>query len=420
MGEDIFPNEIWFEIFSRIDIPQLMELRLVCCHFNELIESILNKHPAWKPMTDNKILYECLEHTMQRAYPYVLISHWMDIDDPVIWRGTYLSFMKWQKVLVNEPTIDAIVSTSNFGDVSCVCTFDKYIAIAYENGAIANYTVDDINQPFYLAYHGTGITQIEFWYSNGDVLVVSLGDNNDLKFWDLENKVEIATNGFFANSISSGECRHFCIGDMEGTLTSYERVGNFISPGSTKNLPLRETQQLIAHCYVGKNMKAMAYEESGTVLFVYWADIEGEKLTRFRFIQEKDWCRLPENINASFQRLIMPNITFFFAIGASSIGSTNYYENEWHEYNLAPHFGSNVRSIALHAQILIFGLDDGSIHLLYIRNYADVMDLEAKIQNSRKIEVDTEPIVDLTILEVDKKPCIVAVTEQKVHLVNFF
>lgn len=104
----------------------------------------------------------------------------------------------------------------------------------------------------------------------------------------------------------------------------------------------------------------------------------------------------------------------------NSIGSTNYYEDEWHEYNLAPHFGSNVRSIALHAQILMFGLDDGSIHLLYIQHYGHVMELEDRIQNSRKIEVDTEPIVDLTILEVDKKPCIVAVTEQKVHLVNFF
>ncbi|KAG8033925.1 hypothetical protein G9C98_008406 [Cotesia typhae] len=420
MGEEIFPNEIWLEIFNRIDIPQLMELRLVCRHFYELIERVLNRHPGWKSLADKKILYECLEHTMQRAYPYDLISHWMDIDDPVIWRGSYLSFMKWQKVLVNEPTKDAIVSTLNFGDVSCVCTFDKYISIAYENGAIANYTLDNINQPFYLAYHGTGIVQIEFWYSNGDVLVVSLGDNNDLKFWDLENKVEIATNGFFANSISSGECRHFCIGDMGGILTSYERVGNLISPGPTKNLELGENQQLIAHCLVGKNMKAMAYEEGGTVLSVYRGEIQGGKLIRFQYIQEKDWIRLPENINATFQRLVMPNITFYFGIGENSIGSTNYYEDEWHEYNLGPHFGSNVRSIALHAQILMFGLDDGSIHLLYISHYGHIMELEERIKNSRKIEVDTEPIVDLTILEVDKKPCIVAVTEQKVHLVNFF
>lgn len=104
----------------------MMELRLVCRHFYELIERVLNNHPGWKPLMDSKILYECLEQTMQRAYPYDLISHWMDIDDPVIWRGSYLSFMKWQKVLVNEPTKDAIVSTSNFGDVSCVCTFGEF------------------------------------------------------------------------------------------------------------------------------------------------------------------------------------------------------------------------------------------------------------------------------------------------------
>lgn len=43
-----------------------------------------------------------------------------------------------------------------------------------------------------------------------------------------------------------------------------------------------------------------------------------------------------------------------------SVGSTNYYEDEWNEFQLSDHFGSNVISMALHAQVLMFGLENGN------------------------------------------------------------
>ncbi|CAH2093569.1 unnamed protein product [Euphydryas editha] len=116
----------------------------------------------------------------------------------------------------------------------------------------------------------------------------------------------------------------------------------------------------------------------------------------------------------------MPTISFYFGIGENCIGSYCSNEREWYENNLGQYFGCNVKSIALQAQILMFGMEDGPIHLLHISHYGHVMELEERIKYSKKIEVGTEPIVDLTVLEVDKKPCIVAVTDPKVHLINFF
>ncbi|KAF9410623.1 hypothetical protein HW555_010353 [Spodoptera exigua] len=230
--EMIFPNEVWLEIFKKIDMQKLMELRLVCHQFYDLIEYLLNTNPEWKVLADETILYECLEMTMQRAYPYELVSHWMDIHDPVLWRGTYLSYKKWQKVLVNTFTQDTIDTTASFGNISCICTFDTFIAIAFDNGFIAVYSIDDISNPFYVANHGNDLVQVEFWYADGKVMVVSVGVDCALKFWDTQSKNEISSNGFFANSISSGECRHFCIGDMGGILTSYERVDNLYNIGT--------------------------------------------------------------------------------------------------------------------------------------------------------------------------------------------
>ncbi|CAH2093567.1 unnamed protein product [Euphydryas editha] len=422
MEEVTFPTEVWLEIFKKIDRTNLMELRLVCHNFYDMIEYLLNKNPVWKKVTDEIILDECLEMTMQRAHPYVLVSQWNEIEDPVLWRGTYLSFKKWQKVLINPHTKNTIVSTSNFGDISCICTFDKYIAIGFDNGSIANYTIDNISQPFYLANHGTRLIQVEFWYCNGDVLVVSVGDDFALKFWDLQNKIEITTSGFFANSINSGECRHFCIGNMGGILTSYDRVSKHtsISPGPTLDLELDYDELLIAHAVDGINMTAIVWQKGSTVEFFYLGVIEDGKLIDFTLAQVQEKNELPENLGASVKRLTMLTVSLFFIIGENCIGSTSSYENEWYEYNLVQHFGCNVKSTALHAQILMFGLEDGSIHLLYISHYDHVVELEERIKYSKKIEVDTEPIIDLTVLEVDKKPCIVAVTDQKVHLINFF
>ncbi|XP_075987299.1 uncharacterized protein LOC142983959 [Anticarsia gemmatalis] len=415
-----FPNEIWLEIFKKIDRPKLMELRLVCHQFYDLIEYLLNQSPEWKDLAHDTILYECLEMTMQRAYPYYLATHWLYIHDPVLWRGTYLSYKKWQKVLVNSHTKDTIVPEADLGTISCLSTFDKYIAISFHCGLIASYTVDDLSRPFYLANHGTSIKEVLFWYSDGNVMFVSLGDDCTMKFWDLQNKIEIVTDGFVANNISSGECRHFCIADKGGIVTSYERVGNRVLPGPTLELTLKDEQYIVAHVVDGKYMTAMAWDGRGTVQFVYTALIEGEKLIEFDTLQETRWKSLPTKLAYSLQRLSMPTATLFFGIGKDCIGSTNYYEKIWHEYNLSQHFGCNVRSIALHAQILMFGLEDGSIHLLYIPNHGHVRELEERIIHSKKIQVDTAPIVDLTVLEVDKKPCIVAVTIRKVHLLNFF
>lgn len=62
----------------------------------------------------------------------------------------------------------------------------------------------------------------------------------------------------------------------------------------------------------------------------------------------------------------------------------------------------------------------GAIHLLWIKDYQEILELQERIKNSRKIQVDDKPIVNISVLEVNKNPCIVAHTEEKVHLINFY
>ncbi|XP_057334225.1 uncharacterized protein LOC130673265 isoform X2 [Microplitis mediator] len=414
----MFPPEIWMIILKKLDRRKLMEMRLVSRFFYDIIEEYLEKNNIWRKLCDEDILFECKTLTMQRAYPYELVIHQNQVTDSALWRGTFFSHKAWRKAMGLQEKQDSIVPLSSLGEIKCICTFDKYIAIAFSLGTINVYTIDDINIPFYMATHENEVNQIEFWYSNGDLLVVSLDINHTLRFWDVNKHIEIATAGFFANSISTGECRHFCLAEMDGILTSYVKVDNQITAGPTLSFRL-QNEEVLGHCLDGKNMIALTYYEGHTKMYLYHGLIENGKLNRLVMDQENGFIELPDNLNNFLERVSIPTIIFYFVIGGVSIGSTSYYEEDWHEYQLAEYFGSDVISMALHSQILMFGLKNGAIHLLWINHYEEIMRLQETIKSSRKIQVDDKPIVNITVLEVDKKPCIVAHTEEKVHFISF-
>ncbi|XP_074106774.1 uncharacterized protein LOC141532359 [Cotesia typhae] len=410
-----FPCEIWLEIFKWINLPKLMELRLVCRLFYHMIEDNLNKNQEWRSLAYETLYNDCFHTTMQRAFPYHIVSE----DNPILWRGTYLSSKKWKKVMENEHK-DSIILVSSYSKISCIRTFDKYMSIALDSGVIENYTIDDLEMPYYLAHHNTYIKQIVFWYTNDEVLIVTVGQDNGLKFWDLQNKKEIVTTGFYANCINSGECRHFCIGEWNGILTSYEKIDNQITAGSKHDLRLNTNEKILDLATNDISMVILTYHDYKMNIYHYDAKLEGKRLTGFDIVYEPSEDNMAERLLSSLGEVLILTKTIYFIVADEKIATTHSTRPKWYNFNSTEYFKCRVRSIALHAQILMFGLEDGSIHLLHITCYYDLMKLRKRIRHSRKIMVDIIPIINLTILEVDKKPCIVATTERRVHLINFF
>ncbi|XP_044590252.1 uncharacterized protein LOC123268885 [Cotesia glomerata] len=419
--EDMFPVEIWMHIFEWIDLSKLMELRLVSRFFFNLIEYFLNKSPKWKELAESTIMFEFVNSTKQRAYPYYLGSNDSNINDPILWQGTYLSYKKWQKILGKEHEKDFIVPMSSCSRITCISTFDKYISIGLDDGFIENYSTDDLKTPFYIANCNIFIKQTAFWYTNDQVLVVIIGKDNTLKFLDLQNKVEISTPGFFANCINYGECRHFCIGDMDGILTCYEKFENNIIAGQTLNLNLREFEILLIHFSDGQTISALTYY-NGTTKFRYCQiTLESERVSSILHFTGTLPVTVPRVLRSTLKNIVALSNDFYLGIGKNKIGSTHYCYDKWYRIVLIKYFGCCITSIMIHAQILIFGLEDGSIHMLHFDHYNDILSLKKKkFRDAIKIEVDTVPIIKLNILETDKKPCIVASTESRVHLINFF
>ncbi|CAG5082745.1 Protein of unknown function [Cotesia congregata] len=177
-----------------------MELRLVCRLFYHLIEDNFNKNKEWISLAYTTLYSDCFHTTMWRAFPYHIVS---EEDNPILWRGTYLSSKKWKKVMENEHKKDSIILVSSYSKTSCIRTFE-------------NYTIDDLETPYYLAHHNTYIKQIVFWYTSYLHIVHS-----------------------------SGECRHFCIGEWDGISTSYEKIDNQITAGSKHDLRSNTNEKIL-------------------------------------------------------------------------------------------------------------------------------------------------------------------------------
>ncbi|XP_044581868.1 uncharacterized protein LOC123263300 isoform X1 [Cotesia glomerata] len=426
-------NSLWKKIFEKLDFRTFVGLRMVNQEFCKEVKKHLYELEIWRLMCYEQTLFDCRTMTMARRFPYELITHQSEVDNQDLWRGTYSSFKKWAKVIESPQNTQLMLSVSHLRtNITCVTTFDKYLLISFENGDMNcyDYSAIDKNVPVFTVHRNHRILQCEFWYCtsrstrhSAKLIIIAKDIRNHLSFWDLKQKQRLFAGDCKADSICTGEGRHFCIAQYDGILTSYElNSEDQIVPGAVYELNLRQNELVVNLCIDGKFITAMSMMlkggRIGTILYFLAAIIKDNKISHFELEQEKDWLMLPEDLY-EMQRLVMPTITFFFGLAESKIGSTNFYENKWHDYDIESILGSRVTAVALHAQILIIGLHNGDIHFLHIENYMDIVNIEKRITSSAATNISSKPIIDLIIIEYQQNPSIVATTKDEVILINF-
>ncbi|KAH0555595.1 hypothetical protein KQX54_020308 [Cotesia glomerata] len=149
--------------------------------------------------------------------------------------------------------------------------------------------------------------------------------------------------------------------------------------------------------------------------------MEGNRLSNISPIARSRSFYMPRSLRPVLDNVVPVASSTYFGIRKNKIGSTHFRVHKWYRIALTEYFGCSITSVMIHAEILIFGLEDGSIHMIHIGHYNDILSLgKQNLINATKIQVDTEPIIKLNVLEVDKKPCVVSSTESRIHLINFF
>lgn len=122
----MFPEEIWEEIFKRIDdVDDLIKLQSVCLNFNKWIQRLLDRDIYWKKYCQD-IPDECSYAILNKVFPDLVHDvdvSWQDIIDNYRWRKIYMSRKKWNSCLKRKPFIDSVKNFPSFSKYECItCT----------------------------------------------------------------------------------------------------------------------------------------------------------------------------------------------------------------------------------------------------------------------------------------------------------
>ncbi|KAH0533529.1 hypothetical protein KQX54_000228 [Cotesia glomerata] len=117
-------------------------------------------------------------------------------------------------------------------------------------------------------------------------------------------------------------------------------------------------------------MIKLTYHDYKMKIYHYEAKLEGKHLTEFMLYTKPSEVDVAECLLSSLHEILMFTNTIYFIVTDEKIATTHLTRPKWYNFNSTEYFKCCVRSIALHAQILMLGLDDGSIHpLLHITCY---------------------------------------------------
>ncbi|XP_074104389.1 uncharacterized protein LOC141530905 isoform X2 [Cotesia typhae] len=419
------PDHLWIIILKNLTIQKLIELRAFSRHFYRMVEYVLRKHPGWGDFVRTTISPEWLDDVMAKACPYDLISLQNDNHNLLLWRKVYIYYKKWQNVLESRYRSFTITTPPDFGLIKMASTFEDYILIGYEEDMIGIYTWtnNNLNLLFLIENEEQYLTQGEFWYCNGSLLVVSVDNQSGLRFWDLRNNIELINRDCFAESIHYNGCRDFCIGELSGILTSFERDGDNIIRGATENLELSADDVVLKHTFHKNIVSVLIFRDHEVRVKNYRVLINNGRLTGFQLVAQIDPIELNPVCLTQLSKYTFLSQDYFYVTSDFYGFATNYNETEdylWDSY-VPERFGP-VTTMLMHAKLIILGFEDGSINIISIESILDMEEMTFamdKIEWSRKIRVAPRPIFHLAVWTIGQKNHIVAITDENIHLIKF-
>ncbi|KAJ9601080.1 hypothetical protein L9F63_000815, partial [Diploptera punctata] len=89
------------------------------------------------------------------------------------------------------------------------------------------------------------------------------------------------------------------------------------------------------------------------------------------------------------------------------------------KYNTMPYLNSYPVTVLLYGDILLLGMESGSLYMYYLKDVADLITLDLKAYIWKYDVLSLEPIIGLDITETDDAPKIIAVTEEDIFCFTF-
>ncbi|XP_074109894.1 uncharacterized protein LOC141534444 [Cotesia typhae] len=416
----MFPEEIWEEIFKKIDdVADLIKLQSVCVSFNKWIRRLLERDVNWKKRCQ-AISDQGHYAIFTKVYPNLISdidSSWKNDIDNRDWRKIFMSWKKWNFSLNREVFVDSVYDFPTFSRnevITCIDVWDDIVGTATSEGLIYFCKTYEPGKIIYRADHKEEVRQIKFWYTGNELLAVTCSIYEKIKFWNVFEKKEIDTNNCFSGRILSIN-RNCCYLTYNNYLirTKYCTENKLIIPDSVSSTLLNPHEEIIATYSSDESTSIVTNEKSVISRYaINTVNVEYE-VDDFSIELDNDL----ENAVVKKFYALSPNVVVGLCDHLMAVSIDN---KPWKVYNVFKHFLSIVTAIIYHANILILGFDSGYVALFRLKNLQDLLDFNFTTQFSKKIKVDGQPIISLNVTDIQDEQFIISTSEKNFHVIRFF
>ncbi|KAK9502672.1 hypothetical protein O3M35_011395 [Rhynocoris fuscipes] len=404
------PVELKEYILTKLDGISLTRMRCVSKEWKNILdESNLLMFTKWKEVCERELGDLAIKSIMSNLEPKYFIHA-----KPDLWKISYKNWHQWYCIPEWNVKKSEIFKTSNC-DITCIVNSGDWIIFSTRNYGSLNALNYVTKKPELCLYRGGNISNIRPYLISKDEPLLA-GVAHDLLTFEFENlrRGELDLHTFhvnFAEELTGrNQIYYFENKEIKIEFTSEQSTITLSKkPGNEQRSIKVWDEWSIEYCWPDANL---LLNEKG-----YYIVLDDE----FNTLNSHPFCHSPvlhfkrRHLKVYFENCVIISVT-----------TGHYYDHEMMvraRYKQAKYFpflvaSFHITSIICHGMMLIFGTDIGNIYVYRIRKMKDFLNLDL-CSPTAVLEVDTEPIISITLKETIEKPILWAATSSTIYQINF-
>ncbi|XP_046432992.1 uncharacterized protein LOC124308243 isoform X2 [Neodiprion virginianus] len=354
----MFPIEILEIFFKYSHGTDIINFRYVCKTWNNVITRLSRDTNMWQNKCQNEISIHLRRSIAQKLYPNISWTDFHESKDNLKWLSMYRTWMKWHKI--NEFN----VSTAQF-------------------------------EPFFIRLPLVQITCLAV--SDKRIAAISASNMYRVMLWDILLKKVISTPRY-GRLIST---THGCVLiTMKNKLIirnkCTERSYDFLELYGTIVALVADGEEAFLWTDLGYNYKVSLNETP----YMEEEYVEPPADRVLKYYVFRPWTAMCITMNG------------FLGISVNS--------QPWVMYEILSKLHGTPTALLFYADVLVLGLDSGSVHMYYVNNAELLTTWDFCPKNSKSIVVANQAIIALDIMDRLNKQYLIAATTEKINIVQLY
>ncbi|KOC60887.1 hypothetical protein WH47_05665 [Habropoda laboriosa] len=392
----MFPPEIWEQILIYVDSVVLINLKIVCKCWNEIINKILKQSDVWYKLCQNQIPEHFWTTLCETLCPNQFYVNFHEKNDAKFWMAVYKLWIKCKNLIKCDTQITCIeplLKNPSSEYITCIDTCGSIIAMGTSEGFVYFYDISNLSRSTKCVVdHMEYIRKVQLLRDGTDIVCISCSINDHITFWHVNslNLIDRTHGKIICTSYS------FC----------YIATNNMIRIEGSIARTMYDFGRNTILAVGASNNKVLIYMEGG-----YYVHITLDEDKR----NYTCTCAQPLNMRIRsyyiFKSDIVVCITEYGYLGFLESGK------EWKVHNVFPILHGTPTAVLVYAHVLIVGLDSGNVHIYYINDFGKI---NFNITNSKKLTLDTTAVISLNIMvHVEEFLYLIVAYSKKFYIVKF-